>query len=76
MGRLWPVDWRIQVWPASGHPTDAPPGRTNYWGYQPLAFFAPHHGYSSSASPLGVLDEFGVTLLERTTVNHGSGRSE
>ncbi|MGE3781687.1 MAG: glycogen debranching protein GlgX [Alphaproteobacteria bacterium] len=37
---------------------DAPPGRTNYWGYQPLSFFAPHPGYSSRPDPLGVLDEF------------------
>src|SRR5262249_10381385 len=28
-------------------PHDAPKGRTNYWGYQPVSFFAPHHAYSS-----------------------------
>jgi glycogen operon protein len=38
-------------------PTDAPNG-VNYWGYQPVSFFAPHHGYSASSDPLGVLDEF------------------
>ncbi len=37
---------------------DAPPGRWNYWGYQPVAFFAPHRGYSSRADPLGPVDEF------------------
>jgi isoamylase len=37
---------------------DAPPGRVNYWGYQPISFFAPHHAYSSRSAPLGVLDEF------------------
>ena len=37
---------------------DAPPGRVNYWGYQPVSFFAPHHAYSSRHDPLGVLDEF------------------
>ena len=37
---------------------DAPPNRTNYWGYQPLSFFAPHPGYSSRPDPLGALDEF------------------
>jgi len=37
---------------------DAPPGRINYWGYQPVSFFAPHHAYSSRKEPLGVLDEF------------------
>jgi len=39
-------------------PQDAPGGRPNYWGYQPLSFFAPHHAYSSDPRPLGVLDEF------------------
>ena len=39
-------------------PQDAPPGRTNYWGYSPVSFFAPHHGYSSRHDPLGALDEF------------------
>jgi len=37
---------------------DAPAGRKNYWGYQPLSFFAPHHGYSSKPGALAVLDEF------------------
>lgn len=39
-------------------PQDAPPGRINYWGYQPVSFFAPHHAYSSSPAPLAALDEF------------------
>ena len=39
-------------------PQDAPKGRTNYWGYQPLSFFAPHHAYSSKRSALAVVDEF------------------
>jgi isoamylase len=38
-------------------PQDAPLG-VNYWGYQPVSFFAPHHAYSSRAEPLAVLDEF------------------
>ena len=37
---------------------DAPAGLTNYWGYSPISFFAPHDGYSSRRDPLGVLDEF------------------
>jgi glycogen operon protein len=37
---------------------DAPPGRVNYWGYQPVSFFAPHHAYSAQKKPLAVLDEF------------------
>lgn len=37
---------------------NAPVGRRNVWGYQPLSFFAPHPGYSSRRDPLGALDEF------------------
>ena len=36
----------------------APEALVNYWGYQPIAFFAPHTAYSSRRDPLGVLDEF------------------
>jgi glycogen operon protein len=39
-------------------PCDAAAGRVNYWGYQPVSFFAPHDAYSSQRTPLGVLDEF------------------
>ena len=39
-------------------PQDAPPGLTNYWGYAPVSFFAPHAGYSAARDPCAVLDEF------------------
>ena len=39
-------------------PQDAPEGRVNYWGYQPVSFFAPHHAYGARKDPLGILDEF------------------
>lgn len=43
-------------------PQDAPAGLPNYWGYQPLSFFVPHHAYASSrgdeGAALAVLDEF------------------
>ncbi len=32
--------------------------RTNYWGYDPLAFFAPHRGYAADTSPGGQVHEF------------------
>jgi glycogen operon protein len=35
----------------------APTGR-DYWGYNPIALFAPHRGYSSRRDPLGPVDEF------------------
>jgi glycogen operon protein len=37
---------------------DCPPGKINYWGYAPIAFFAPHPAYSSRRDPLGPVDEF------------------
>ncbi len=59
---------------------DAPPGLTNYWGYTPISFFAPHGRYSSHADPLGTLDEFrdmvkalhraGIELILDVVFNH------
>ncbi|MEJ2537262.1 MAG: glycogen debranching protein GlgX, partial [Calditrichia bacterium] len=37
---------------------DVLPPQKNYWGYNPVAFFAPHCGYSSDKSALGPLNEF------------------
>ena len=37
---------------------DAPPGKTNYWGYSPVSFFAPHQAYSSRQDRHGPIDEF------------------
>lgn len=39
-------------------PQDAPDGRVNYWGYCPVAFFAPHTQYSVSGDPVAAVDEF------------------
>jgi isoamylase len=36
----------------------APGGRPNYWGYEPVAFLAPHRAYSSDQRPNGPVDEF------------------
>ena len=35
-----------------------PAGHVNYWGYQPVSFFAPHHAFSSRQDPIGPVDEF------------------
>jgi glycogen operon protein len=61
-------------------PQAAPAGRINYWGYQPVSFFAPHHAYGSRQDPLGVLDEFrdmvkalhraGIELILDVVFNH------
>jgi isoamylase len=63
-------------------PQDAPDGRVNYWGYQPVSFFAPHHGYSSRPDPLGGLDEFrdmvkalhraGIEVILDVVFNHSA----
>jgi isoamylase len=37
---------------------DCPPGRVNYWGYQPVSFFAPHRAFSSRQDRLGPVNEF------------------
>src|SRR4030095_9948730 len=64
---------------------DAPGGRVNYWGYQPVSFFAPHDAYSSRTSPLGVLDEFrdmvkalhraGIEVILDVVFNHKTERN-
>jgi glycogen operon protein len=61
---------------------DAPEGLTNYWGYSPISFFAPHQGYSTSDDPLAVLDEFrdmvkalhqaGIEVILDVVFNHTS----
>ena len=37
---------------------DARPNLKNYWGYSPMAFFAPHDYFSSDKSIMGPLNEF------------------
>ncbi len=65
---------------------DGPPGLGNYWGYQPLSFFAPHDGYSSRADPLGAVDEFrdmvkalhraGIEVILDVVYNHTAEGAE
>ncbi|MBN1486184.1 MAG: glycogen debranching protein GlgX, partial [Anaerolineae bacterium] len=63
---------------------DAPPGLTNYWGYSPIGFFAPHQGYSSDKSSLGPVYEFrdmvkalhkaGIEVILDVVYNHTAER--
>jgi glycogen operon protein len=65
---------------------DGPSGFGNYWGYQPLSFFAPHDGYSSRSDPLGALDEFrdmvkalhraGIEVILDVVYNHTTEGNE
>jgi glycogen operon protein len=59
---------------------DAPPGLSNYWGYSPMAFFAPHAGYCSIGGSLSPLKEFrdmvkalhnaGIEVIVDVVFNH------
>jgi isoamylase len=61
---------------------DCPKGLVNYWGYQPVSFFAPHQAYSSRQDPLGPVDEFrdmvkalhraGIEVILDVVFNHTS----
>ena len=63
-------------------PQDAPRNLVNYWGYQPVSFFAPHHAYASTRGALAVLDEFrdmvkalhraGIEVILDVVFNHTS----
>jgi isoamylase len=65
---------------------DAPPELTNYWGYSPIAFFAPHRGFSFRQDPLGPVDEFrdmvkafhraGIAVILDVVFNHTAEGNE
>lgn len=40
------------------------PGDGNYWGYMPLSFFAPHHGYSTNQSSCEQYSQFREMVRE------------
>ena len=59
---------------------------TNYWGYQPVAWFAPHRAYSSRADALGPVYEFrdlvkalhraGIEVILDVVFNHTAENDE
>ena len=61
---------------------DAMPGKQNYWGYSPMAFFTPHEDYSSDKSLMGPINEFrdmvkalhknGIEVILDVVYNHTS----
>lgn len=68
-------------------PQDAPAGLSNYWGYSPMSFFAPHAGYGTQPQQaLRVLDEFrdmvralhraGLEVILDVVYNHSSENGE
>ncbi|MBW4027946.1 MAG: glycogen debranching protein GlgX [Acidobacteria bacterium] len=64
----------------------APPGLSNYWGYNPVSFFAPHLAYSTGDDPLVCLDEFrtmvkalhraGIEVILDVVYNHTAEADE
>jgi len=67
-------------------PFDAPFGKTNYWGYAPISFFAPHQAFSSRQDPCGPVDEFrdmvkalhraGIEVILDVVFNHTAEGNE
>jgi len=65
---------------------DVKDGLVNYWGYSPIAFFAPHRAYSSRQDLLGPLDEFrdmvkalhkaGIEVILDVVFNHTAEGNE
>ena len=60
--------------------------RPNYWGYDPLAFFAPHRGYAAGGEPGGQVREFkemvlalhssGIEVILDVVLNHTAEGNE
>ena len=51
----------VELLPVHQHVTEpwlSATGLTNYWGYNSIGFFAPHHGYSSRGDRGGQVPEF------------------
>jgi len=68
-------------------PQDAPAGLSNYWGYSPMSFFAPHAGYGTQPQQaLTVLDELrdmvralhraGLEVILDVVYNHSTENGE
>ena len=67
-------------------PQDTPHGLENYWGYDPVSFFAPHLAYGTDSDPLRCMDEFrtmvkalhkaGIEVILDVVYNHTSEGNE
>ncbi len=75
----------IHEFPILGSDGKKPP-RPNYWGYDSMAFFAPHRGYAANTEPGGQVDEFkqmvkalhkaGIEVILDVVFNHTSEGNE
>ncbi len=67
-------------------PQEAPEGLVNYWGYAPMAFFAPHNGYGCTDDPVALINEFrdmikafhkaGIEVILDVVFNHTAEGNE
>ncbi|MBX7168544.1 MAG: glycogen debranching protein GlgX [Pirellulales bacterium] len=80
----------VELMPVHEFPTNeffgGPTQRTNYWGYDPMAFFAPHRGYAASHEPAAQVNEFkqmvralheaGIEVILDVVFNHTAEGNE
>jgi isoamylase len=80
----------VELMPVHEFPTQSPLGheliRPNYWGYDPLAFFAPHQGYAAGGEPGAQVVEFkqmvqalhraGIEVIVDVVFNHTAEGNE
>lgn len=68
----------VELLPVHEYDVDsAPGGLTNFWGYQPLAFFAPHSGYAPDGNAaiefkkmVRAFHEAGIEIILDVVFNH------
>ena len=79
----------VELMPVHEFPSTAIPpleGRGNYWGYDPIAFFAPHRGYAAGTEPGCQVREFkemvralhaaGIEVILDVVFNHTAEGNE
>jgi isoamylase len=80
----------VELMPVHEFPTESPAGlageRRNYWGYDPMAFFAPHRGYAAGTEPGCQVREFkemvralhaaGIEVILDVVFNHTAEGNE
>ena len=80
----------VELMPVHEFPMESPWGqkleRPNYWGYDPLAFFAPHQGYAAGSEPGAQVVEFkqmvkalhaaGIEVILDVVFNHTAEGNE
>ncbi|MCG8583116.1 MAG: glycogen debranching protein GlgX, partial [Pirellulales bacterium] len=80
----------VELMPVHDFPILSPYGhkeeRSNYWGYDPMAFFSPHRGYAAGSEPGAQVNEFkqmvralhqaGIEVILDVVFNHTAEGNE